>query len=103
MPAEVDRALAQGRTLVCNLSRAAVEDARRRWPQVLGRRLSRRAPRRWPPASPRAAAKPRRTAARGSNAPAEIAPDAVIENDGELADAADRLYALLQARRKALA
>jgi ribose 1,5-bisphosphokinase len=98
VPAEVDEALASGMTLVCNLSRAAVEDARRRWPEVwvalvtatpetLAARLALRA---------REGHAERRARLERS---ADAAPDAIIENDGELAQAADRLYALLQTRR----
>jgi len=102
VPAKVDAELGEGRTLVCNLSRAAVGAARRRWPQVWVGLVT---------ARPETLA--RRLAARGREDEADRAlrltrapeteADAVIDNDGDLAEASDRLYALLQARRSVLA
>jgi len=102
VPAEVDAELSGGRTLVCNLSRAAVAAARRRWPDVWVALVT---------ASPETLAA--RLAARGREAEAdqglrlarlsitEAASDVVIDNDGDFAEAADRLYRLLAARRNA--
>jgi ribose 1,5-bisphosphokinase len=103
VPVEVDAELNGGRTLVCNLSRAAVSAARRRWPDVWVALVT---------ASPATLAA--RLAGRGREAEAdrgsrlarapltETAPDVVIDNDGDFAEAADRLYRLLAARRSAL-
>jgi ribose 1,5-bisphosphokinase len=106
VPIEVDAALRQGKVVVCNLSRAAVAEARRRWPEVwvalvtaapetLAARLAARG--REPPAD--------RSARLDRAAAAEVAidADAIIDNDGDLAQAAERLYALLQTRRKVIA
>ncbi len=100
VPAEVDAALDEGKTVVCNLSRGAVDAARRRWPNVFAVLVT---------ASPETLAA--RLAARGREAGADqrarltremdFRPDATIFNDGALAAAADRFYALLRERRAA--
>ena len=103
VPAEVDQSLSEGRTLLCNLSRAAIADARRRWPEVWVALVT---------ASPETLAA--RLAARGresqearrarlERADAATTPDAIIWNEGDLEAAADLLYARLQTRRKLLA
>jgi len=101
VPAEVDDALAAGKIVVCNLSRGAVPLARQRWANLLTVLVT---------ARPETLA--RRLAARGREkiedqigrisraAHAAIDVDAVIENEGELADAADRLFAVLRERAR---
>jgi ribose 1,5-bisphosphokinase len=103
VPIEVDAALGEGRTLVCNLSRAAITEARQRWPHVWAALIS---------ATPetlaaRLAARGRETQTdrrarleRADAADVAAPPDAIICNKGALEVAADRLYALLQARRR---
>jgi ribose 1,5-bisphosphokinase len=102
VPIEVDKGLAFGMTLVCNLSRSAVAEARSRWPEVLTAQII---------ARPETLAA--RLAARGREAPADLRSrlerasfadvaliaDATIENDGELEDAVYRLSALIRLRR----
>jgi len=100
VPVETDEALAQGQTLLCNLSRGIVGEARRRWPHTFIVALS---------AKPETLAA--RLLARGRDPdigarlaraePAET-PDAMVENDGALDIAAEQLQALVQARRASL-
>ena len=103
VPSDVDDALVEGRTAVCNLSRTAVGEARRRWPRtfvvgvvaqpdILAARLRTRG--REPESGVRA---------RLARLDFAEAPDAVVENDDLLQIAADRLYMLVQNRRNTLA
>lgn len=99
VPAEVDDALAAGKTVLCNLSRAAVALARQRWGRVFAVQVT---------ARPETLAL--RLAARGREkvweqqdrirrvADSTFEPDALIENDGDLAEAADRLFSLIEER-----
>jgi len=101
VPAEVDDALAAGNIVVCNLSRGVVASARRRWEKVLAVMVI---------ARPETLA--RRLAARGREkaeeqlgrisraVDREFDPDAVIENDGDLADAVDRLFSVVAERAR---
>ena len=97
--ASIDADIASGRTVIANLSRGAVAAARARWPRVLAvmvtaspeTRAARLA------ARGREGAEDRRGRLERASAP-EVAmvPDALLENDGELAEAAERLYDLVR-------
>ena len=103
VPSEVDARLAEGAVVVCNLSRAVVAEARRRYansfvvlvtarPETLAARLAERG---------RESVDGRRE--RLDRAFAEettIAPDAVVDNDGALDDALARFCELVARRRR---
>ena len=103
VPCEVDARLARGGAVVCNVSRAVVADVRRRYPRSLVVLVTAR------PATLAA-----RLAARGREGsegrrerldralPREAAfePDAIIDNDGALADAIERLCHLLASHHR---
>jgi ribose 1,5-bisphosphokinase len=101
VPSEVDARLAEGAVVVCNLSRAVVGEARRRYansfvvlvtarPETLAARLALR--------SRESAERLRERLDRAFASEAAIKPDAVIDNDGALDDAAARFCALVVAR-----
>lgn len=97
--ASIDHDIASGRTVVANLSRGAVASARARWPRVLAVLVTASAG----TLAARLAARGRESAEdrrgrleRASAAEVVLTPDAVLENDGELAEAAERLYALVR-------
>ena len=97
VPVEIDDALASGKTVVGNLSRKAVETARRRWQSVFAVLIT---------ARPETLAA--RLAARGREAEdarlgrlarateIDFTADAVLANDGALEDAAERLAELVR-------
>jgi ribose 1,5-bisphosphokinase len=106
VPIEVDQRLASGMTLVCNLSRAAVAEARNRWPDVLAALITARPETLAARLSARgreAAADRRSRLERASPAEVALTADAIIENDGELSQAVDRLQSLIRSRRRAAA
>jgi ribose 1,5-bisphosphokinase len=102
VPVEADAAIAAGKIVVGNLSRGAVGEARQRWPEVLAVLVT---------------AKPdtlvARLAARGREGAEDrrdrlnrslresfsFEPDAVIDNDGPLEAAAEKLVGLIRTRR----
>jgi len=105
IPVEVDAALAAGKIVVGNLSRGAVGEARRRWPEVLAALVT---------------ARPETLAARLAERGREGAedrrdrlnrtlresfafePDAAIDNDGPLEAAAKELLGLILRRAENL-
>ena len=98
VPREIDAHVAGGRTVIANLSRGAVEAARQRYPRCLVVLVTARPD----TLAQRLAARGRENiAARESRLaraiPAEAAfkPDAVLDNDGSLEDAAARLESLV--------
>ncbi len=103
VPIEVDDALRAGKTVICNLSRGAVDEARRRWPFVLAVLVTARPQ----TLAQRIAARGRESVedarerlARAAAAEAAMTPDAIIDNDGALAEAAERLFALIGSRAR---
>jgi ribose 1,5-bisphosphokinase len=102
-PCEVDARIARGDAVVCNVSRAVVADVRRRYPRSLVVLVT---------ARPETLAA--RLAARGREGSAErrerldrafaqeaaFEPDAIIDNDGALADAIARLGDLVASHRR---
>lgn len=101
IPADVDRTLASGRSVLANLSRAAIPDLRRRY--AVRRILVVTAPA--PVLAARLAARGRETVAeieaRLRRAPAEVPTGSdvrVVQNAGELADAVDTFVAALLQR-----
>jgi len=102
VPNAVDAWIARGGVVVCNVSRAAVAEVRRRYrrslvvlvtakPETLAKRLATRG---------REGAEGRRSRLDRSLAP-EVAleADSVIDNDGALEDATARLHGLVTAHR----
>jgi len=99
LPASIDADIGAGRLVVANLSRGAVAAARARWPRVFAALVT---------ASPetlaaRLTARGREdAAARRGRLERVVAPetqlvaDATIANDGDLAEAAERLYDLVR-------
>ncbi len=99
VPVEVEQILAAGKTVLCNLSRGAVEAARRRFPRVLAVLVTARPE----TLAARLQARGREAAedrherlARAAAAPFVFEADAVIDNDGALDDAVERLVALIR-------
>lgn len=103
VPSTVDAWIAGGDVVVCNVSRAAVADLRRRYrrslvvlvtarPETLAKRLAARG---------REGAEGRRSRLDRSQAP-EVAleADSVIDNDGAIEDATAQLRALVVAHRE---
>jgi ribose 1,5-bisphosphokinase len=102
VPCEVDARLARGGTVVCNVSRAIVADVRRRYahslvvlvtarPETLAARLAARG---------REGSEGRRERLdRAFARDAAFEPDAIIDNDGALADAIGRLCDLVASHR----
>jgi ribose 1,5-bisphosphokinase len=103
IPASIEADLAAGRQVVVNVSRAVIDDARRRYPGLLVIAIT---------AAPDVLR--RRLEQRGRESPAEIAErlaraaaftltgdDVVtLQNDGALADTAARFVALLEGRKE---
>jgi ribose 1,5-bisphosphokinase len=102
VPVEADAAIAAGKVVIANLSRGAVGEARRRWrdvlavsvtakPATLAARLAERG---------RESAEGRRERLnRSLQESFSFEPDAVIDNDGPLEKAAQKLADLIKTRR----
>lgn len=95
LPATIDADIAAGRLVIANLSRGAVAAARARWPRVFAALVTASAE----TLAARLAARGREDAeARRGRLERALAPeaplvaDATISNDGDLAEAVQRLY-----------
>ena len=98
VPREIEAQLAAGHAVVCNLSRAAVAEARRNYrpslvvlvtarAETLAARLAQR--------GRDDGASRRERLERSAAAQLEVEPDATIDNDGALDDAVTRLHELV--------
>ena len=99
VPIEVDEAMRTGKIVICNLSRRAVDAARRRWPEVFAVLVTARPE----TLAARLAARGRENAEdrRGRlERSLDFAADAVVDNDGALEAAAEQLLALIAARAR---